>query len=313
VVAFLHGGSPFKVWQPDSFRIRLNRRSTFNYGWDILYFSAKSHANQQGGVMRGFVFVLITVGILISAQAKTGWADIIDTSSTANLWGVGTIAVSASAPGGSQASVSWCAASGCFSSGPTLSFNPPTLSYEGASASETANVTYTGSGLTASGSGAASGANPNAQPYAAQPSSGFDLWITPDVNVSYQLSGDLQGDIVTSGDLGSGSVFLTQFPPAPGGWTYIMAPATTPTSFDLSGTMYSGDAYNFSIGVEPGAPYAPPDTYNANWDFSLTIGSQADLTATPEPASLILLGTGLAGLAAGLRRKRNSQRREASR
>src|SRR5208282_5844450 len=36
VVAFLHGGSPFKVWQPDSFRIRLNRRSTFNYGWDIL-------------------------------------------------------------------------------------------------------------------------------------------------------------------------------------------------------------------------------------------------------------------------------------
>jgi hypothetical protein len=36
VVAFLHGGSPFKVWQPDSFRIRLNRRSTFNYCWDIL-------------------------------------------------------------------------------------------------------------------------------------------------------------------------------------------------------------------------------------------------------------------------------------
>jgi hypothetical protein len=25
------------VWQPDSFRIRLNRRSTFNYGWDILH------------------------------------------------------------------------------------------------------------------------------------------------------------------------------------------------------------------------------------------------------------------------------------
>jgi hypothetical protein len=36
VVTFLHGGSPFMVWQPDSFRIRLNRRSTFNYGWDIL-------------------------------------------------------------------------------------------------------------------------------------------------------------------------------------------------------------------------------------------------------------------------------------
>jgi hypothetical protein len=41
VVAFLHGGSPFKVWQPDSFRIRLNRRSTFNYGWDILSLTYK--------------------------------------------------------------------------------------------------------------------------------------------------------------------------------------------------------------------------------------------------------------------------------
>jgi hypothetical protein len=40
VVAFLHGGSPFKVWQPDSFRIRLNRRSTFNYSPDILALAA---------------------------------------------------------------------------------------------------------------------------------------------------------------------------------------------------------------------------------------------------------------------------------
>ena len=36
VVAFLHGGSPFKVSQPDSFRIRLDRRSTFNYSRDTL-------------------------------------------------------------------------------------------------------------------------------------------------------------------------------------------------------------------------------------------------------------------------------------
>ena|ERR1035441_6147338 len=50
VVAFLHGGSPFKVWQPDSFRIRLNRRSTFNYGWDILRspsFSRTAHAGAE--------------------------------------------------------------------------------------------------------------------------------------------------------------------------------------------------------------------------------------------------------------------------
>lgn len=35
-VATLHGGSLFKAWQPDSFRIRVNRRSAFNYSWDIL-------------------------------------------------------------------------------------------------------------------------------------------------------------------------------------------------------------------------------------------------------------------------------------
>jgi hypothetical protein len=50
VVAFLHGGSPFKVWQPDSFRIRLNRRSTFNYGWDILM----SEPLCQKGLVLGF-------------------------------------------------------------------------------------------------------------------------------------------------------------------------------------------------------------------------------------------------------------------
>jgi hypothetical protein len=43
VVAFLQGGSPFKVWQPDSFRIRLNRRSTFNYRRDILRRLARGH------------------------------------------------------------------------------------------------------------------------------------------------------------------------------------------------------------------------------------------------------------------------------
>jgi hypothetical protein len=36
MVRCLHGGSPFKVSQPDSFRIRLDRRSTFNYSRDIL-------------------------------------------------------------------------------------------------------------------------------------------------------------------------------------------------------------------------------------------------------------------------------------
>jgi len=44
VVTFLHGGSPFKVSQPDSFRIRLDRRSTFNYSRDILFFGPDSYS-----------------------------------------------------------------------------------------------------------------------------------------------------------------------------------------------------------------------------------------------------------------------------
>jgi hypothetical protein len=36
VVTSLHGVSSFMVSQSYSFRIRLNRRSTFDYGWDIL-------------------------------------------------------------------------------------------------------------------------------------------------------------------------------------------------------------------------------------------------------------------------------------
>jgi len=255
--------------------------------------------------MRGFVFGLIAVGLLISAQAKAAWAEIIDTSSTANLNAEGTIAVSASAPGGSQIGVPWCAAPGCYLSGPTFLFNPSTLSFEGATASESVNVIYTGSGLTATGTGAATGANPNAEPYAAQPSSTFAISITPNVNVSYQLSGDLLGDIVSSGFDNSGDVMFTD---TTSPWHYILAPTYTPGPFDLSGTMYAGNTYVFGIGVYPGADYAPPDTYKGNWDFSLTVGSPEDLTSTPEPGSLVLLGTGLAAMAAGRRRKRNSQK-----
>jgi hypothetical protein len=71
--------------------------------------------------------------------------------------------------------------------------------------------------------------------------------------------------------------------------------------------MFAGDTYDFSIGVYPGADYAPANTINGNWDFSLSVGSPENLTATPEPGSLILLASGLAGMAACIRR-RHSQR-----
>jgi hypothetical protein len=248
--------------------------------------------------MRSFVLAFIIVGLLISAQPKAAWADIIDTSNPVNIQVNGTIAVSASA-GGSQTAEPYS-----FSGPYTWSFTPSSLSFEGASASQSVNVTYTGSSLTATGTGASSGANPNLAP-PAQPSSTFSISITPDTNVSYQLSGDLLGDIVDSGNGNSGAVHFTQF--APGLWSYILDPTYTPTTFDLSGTMYAGDQYVFGIGVYPGAPYAPADTYQGSWDFSLSAGSPEDLTATPEPGSLILLASGLAGMAASWRRKRNSR------
>lgn len=254
--------------------------------------------------MRGFILALVSVGVLVSTQAKSAWADIIDTTNPGSLQAEGTVAVSASVPGGSQAAVPWCEAPGCYASGSTYSFNPGTLTFEGASASESVNVVYTGSGITASGTGSATGANPNASPYGAQPSSTFWISITPDVDVSYQLSGYLAGDVVSSGDENSGDVVFTD---TTSPWYYIVAPTSTTGLFDVSGTMLAGDTYSFGIGVYPGADYAPPDTVNAEWGFTLDVGSAVTPTAVPEPGTLLLLGTGLAGLAARLRRRRQKQ------
>jgi membrane protease YdiL (CAAX protease family) len=73
VVAFLHGGSPFKVSQPDSFRIRLDRRSTFNYGWDILFGYTLVHfvhravlTHATGGVTAREMFTHLSVATIVA-------------------------------------------------------------------------------------------------------------------------------------------------------------------------------------------------------------------------------------------------------
>jgi signal transduction histidine kinase len=90
-VSFLHGGSPFKVWQPDSFRIRLNRRSTFNYGWDILRIAVGQ---------AGYLFAWVgyadndearTVRPVASAGTAEGFLDRIHVSWADNEYGRGSL------------------------------------------------------------------------------------------------------------------------------------------------------------------------------------------------------------------------------
>jgi len=58
------------VWQPDSFRIRLNRRLTFNYGWDILKATAQEDNAAKG---QAALKPQVTAAPKDSEQSKEPW------------------------------------------------------------------------------------------------------------------------------------------------------------------------------------------------------------------------------------------------
>ncbi|MEO7455013.1 MAG: PEP-CTERM sorting domain-containing protein [Gemmatimonadaceae bacterium] len=74
--------------------------------------------------------------------------------------------------------------------------------------------------------------------------------------------------------------------------SYTVA-GNTLTGYEFSGTLqFAGTFNSLSVTTDP----------NENW-HGMTVG--ADVTATPEPASLVLMGTGLAGIAGFATRRRN--------
>lgn len=76
-----------------------------------------------------------------------------------------------------------------------------------------------------------------------------------------------------------------------------------PSAFERSGRLPSG-AYSFEVLSDVvGTSFSPATTLGSSFEFAFDLQA----SPTPEPASIFLLASGLAALAAGVRRRRHSE------